>query len=572
MPLLLFLRQSQGGAAPPFPPSYDYYVNQASGSDGNNGLSPGAAFETLSAAQTAALAHGNGARIGLARGSEWREELELSSLSNVTVGAYGDGKIPILRGDDVLESGDFTNDVTHTNTWRVSWTPPDAIEGVAPNVFVDGVRLTRAASAAACDAAAGTYYSNNVVTVGVAQDVYIHPPGSTNPTSDGKVYEITRRNYAIRVGDGARITGLNVRRGCSFYGALFAGVDVDVRGCVVLDGAKHGLVVGSGLVEDTYIIGGDDSWVVWGGGTGAHIPAQAYTPSGSGLNMTWRRCVTMNNPATFAIPGSGGFHAHGVGADTYNTITYEDCQAYYGHAVFRGVDCQRVIVNRCLGYECSTFTGVGTATDPLEYICEDSELYRTFTGVASLYARMVTMSRGALTIRRLRSVYPNQSIVYHSGNEDLSVEITDSIIAVRNRDGTGVHGILMGEAGSTANIALVNRRNVFDGFSGSTVQRVFRLGAGTALTIDTEDNVFAAETDRFELLGGSHANVTNYRAANPTLDLNSVVGAPGWVDDPVNRDYSLDPEGAAAVLGAGQVGAFQHDGDYATLLAAAMAL
>lgn len=61
------------------------YVDSISGSDANDGLTPETALASLSAAQTAALAHGNGASIGLARGSHWREELDLTAIGGAVV-------------------------------------------------------------------------------------------------------------------------------------------------------------------------------------------------------------------------------------------------------------------------------------------------------------------------------------------------------------------------------------------------------------------------------------------------------------------------------------------------------
>jgi hypothetical protein len=69
-----------------------YYVDSVSGDDGNSGLAPDDAFETISALPTLSA----GMTIALAKGSHWREELVVDANS-VTVQAFGSGNDPILR-------------------------------------------------------------------------------------------------------------------------------------------------------------------------------------------------------------------------------------------------------------------------------------------------------------------------------------------------------------------------------------------------------------------------------------------------------------------------------------------
>lgn len=555
--------------------TYDYFVDSIHGNDSNDGRTSATAYATLTQAKAAAIFHGDGVRIGLARGSEWREELDLSTLDGVTVAAYGSGKLPIIRGDDVLESGDFTNDVTHTNTWRVSWTPTDNVPGVAPNVFVDGVRLARAVSAAACNSTAGSYYANNSYTPDVAQDVYIHPPSSTNPTTDGKTYEITRRDYALKVGGSCSIVNIKAMRASSYQGNIVAGLDTYVSGCVSLDGSKHGIYIESGLAEDTFMVRGDDWFDIWGGTT--HTPAITYTSQGAGHAMTWRRCVILNNPDTFG-GNTGGFYTHGVATDAYDSMLYEDCQVYYAYSAFRCADTAQITVRRCLGYEVASFTGRVSAREVTDYTCEDSEVFRqVVSGVASLDARVFQKARGSVVVRRMRAVFPNQAFVYHAGSESISVEVTDSIIATRNSEGAGIAGIGLSQASGAATVNLINRRNVFDGLgtlgAAPGSNRNYSIGSGATIsTLESEDNIFADAGDNFELSGSIYSSVAFYKAGQPTLDVNSVAAAPGFAGDIAARDYTYAGGSAAVALGAGQVDEFQHEGDYAALLAEALAL
>ncbi|MEO1281325.1 MAG: hypothetical protein AAFV69_06280, partial [Pseudomonadota bacterium] len=111
-----------------------------------------------------------------------------------------------------------------------------------PGLWVDDERMTHVASVAACDATPGTFHvlspSNQSATT-----IYVHPPGSTNPTTDAKTYEATTRKaglwfYATPY---AEVENIHARRNHCSYGAICLGRYNKARGCRTSDGNTHNL-------------------------------------------------------------------------------------------------------------------------------------------------------------------------------------------------------------------------------------------------------------------------------------------------------------------------------------------
>lgn len=95
------------GATPAFALNTTYFVDAASGSDGNAGTSQAAAWKTLAKVNTMTFAAGD--KILLRAGQQWVEQLKPrgSGVSGnpITVGSYGEGPRPIVDGRDVPGGG-----------------------------------------------------------------------------------------------------------------------------------------------------------------------------------------------------------------------------------------------------------------------------------------------------------------------------------------------------------------------------------------------------------------------------------------------------------------------------------
>ena len=111
-----------------------YYVSP-SGNDGANGTSTGSAWKTITRVNQATYGFQPGDRVLFQRGGTWRGELIMGSSGSaalpITVGAYGTGADPVIKGS-VLVSG-WTQH--QGNIWKAS-----VLEGRVDQVYVNGQR------------------------------------------------------------------------------------------------------------------------------------------------------------------------------------------------------------------------------------------------------------------------------------------------------------------------------------------------------------------------------------------------------------------------------------------------
>ncbi len=191
------------GSRPASASTFDYYIDSVAGSDSNTGRSEAQAWATIGKLTTAGVL-ANGVRIGLKRGGHWRETLDLSSYTGCTVGAYGSTSAarPKLNGSDIASAGAWSKTVGLTNVYQIAWSHSLDVAPSLLTVWVNGARLTFVTSQATCDATPGSFtYSGSVVGTSPIT-VYVNSTGSTNPGSDGKTYELTKRKRSLWLGPG----------------------------------------------------------------------------------------------------------------------------------------------------------------------------------------------------------------------------------------------------------------------------------------------------------------------------------------------------------------------------------
>lgn len=212
-------------------PAFDFYVDSVNGSDSNSGKSASSAFKTIG--KLPAL--GIGQKVGLARGSSWREQLSVSS-ADVTVAAYGAGNRPILDASDLIASNSWSKTAGLTNVYNTgtinfimggdatSWV--NVFETGAAGDNANGQFLKFVADQTTCDSTAGSYTIAGQSTAGgvpVSASIYIHATDSSDPRSNGYTYEFSNRRAALYFSTGAvrgRIIGIEGRKACSNSGAF----------------------------------------------------------------------------------------------------------------------------------------------------------------------------------------------------------------------------------------------------------------------------------------------------------------------------------------------------------------
>ena len=222
-----------------------FYVDSSAGSDTNDGLSRGLAKATVADVADYTVAAND--CIGLDDGSAWREKLTIATDYTKVV-AVGSGSAPELRCDDVLTNASFVKTVGRTNIYEYSLAVQTDANGAEwPGIWVDGTRLTFAANLATCDSTPGTFY-HGTVTDTTPITLYVHPPGSTDPTADGKVYEAPIRTAGVDTYSAqyATVSGIKARRNYSSYGSIVGGRYSLIKDCVVVDGNTHNMLVRAG--------------------------------------------------------------------------------------------------------------------------------------------------------------------------------------------------------------------------------------------------------------------------------------------------------------------------------------
>ena len=244
---------------------FDIWVDSVNGSDSNSGLSRNVPKQTIAAAQ--ALMSASRKRIGLAKGSHWREMLTIS-MADAVVGSYGgSGARPILNAKDIIVNADLAKTAARTNVYETA-TINFIMGGVAAawvNVFENGLFLRFVSDVATVDSTPGSYTVLSMTTGGgvpASAKIYIHATSSENPISNGKTYEFSNRRAGLyATGARTRITGIEARGASSNSGAFVldsgdaGGFLVD--DCLARDCNDHALFCTSGsrIRNSTFING-----------------------------------------------------------------------------------------------------------------------------------------------------------------------------------------------------------------------------------------------------------------------------------------------------------------------------
>lgn len=248
--------------------------------------------------------------------------------------AFGTG-VPILDGAVVIPNASFTASI-HADAAGVvyevqfsrdpngAWLPASYYMG-----FEAGVLWSRKTSVALCAAAPGSYYSAAPDPASGAATFYVHPFGSTNPISDGKLYEYTHYCAGIDRYDEDDLTiegPMRVRRYCGAYGVVTAGEDAEISNLVLEYGGKHHSVIKSGRWRRTIAWGRDKTRSVMSD-TGL-IPFVGYKPDATGMYLIAEDCMDLMPPGE--DDGRESLYSHGSTNDFTGTSTI---RRYIGRGV-----------------------------------------------------------------------------------------------------------------------------------------------------------------------------------------------------------------------------------------------
>lgn len=118
----------------------DYYVSP-NGNDSDNGTSPATAWKTIWRVNQSTYSYQPGDRILFERGGTWRGEVIMgvsgSQGQPITVGAYGTGNLPVIKGSELVTG--WTP--YQGNIWMATVATPNG--GPVEQVYVNGARMER---------------------------------------------------------------------------------------------------------------------------------------------------------------------------------------------------------------------------------------------------------------------------------------------------------------------------------------------------------------------------------------------------------------------------------------------
>lgn len=348
-----------------------YYVDQISGLDANAGTSTSAAWKTLNKVQTKAGGYAAGDIVLLKRGCTWRESLVFPTSgavgNTITIGAYGTGAKPIIRGDERIASTAWAADEGNPGVYKITHTWTEAAGTRVRGIWENGERLTpyedtqdgQVAGLAAVRANAGSSFHDKTTNT-----VYVHSAqADPNPATNGLTYDVATRPTPIDDGTHDYLVweNLDVRRGYSDLSAhIINGANNIVRYCDYYENANHhvSLFGATNLCHDCY---GQDcgggAFLVYNAVTGnvfrriRSIGTKAWTGSafqvhgggnGNTFEQSWLEQRVTQTTAVAAISSSDAAtnantwrhnHITGIWKYALNCSSGSDNSVFYGNVI-----------------------------------------------------------------------------------------------------------------------------------------------------------------------------------------------------------------------------------------------
>ncbi len=317
---------------PPEPPSitmpttFDVYIDSTAPNGGDGSF--GSPFNTLPTpvANTS---------YGIKRGSCFRAEFYGYEVNGLTIGVYGSGNRPIFDCADIASNANFSKTSGRTNIYQITWTnnfrPGNPCQH---SVWEDTKRLFRCVDLDQCDSIPGSYFVGTP-TNGGSDTIYVHPTGSGNPVSNSKVYEITKREGGIWVGDNSKVYSVHTKRNGLNDGSFRTGINAYAYDVIAEDGVKHNIYFEEGLAEYCtawkadfpQIFGGATMWICY---SGRNTPAL--------LNVTLKNCncIAQFNDSTDTLSGMIGLYSHRGGVSQYSKVIVDGGFWSGGSVTFSG--------------------------------------------------------------------------------------------------------------------------------------------------------------------------------------------------------------------------------------------
>lgn len=476
----------------------DWYVDSINGSDSNNGFTPSAAFATIAKLLTVLQA---GDVVGLVRGSKWNEQLTIA-VNNVKVLAVGNGQPPIFDSADVVLNASFTKTVGRTNLYQVTVTTNfTASEPQFVRVWEDSVGLPIATSEANCDATPRSYWVATHDAVSVT--VYVHASSSANVTTNGRLYEISKRTSGVYsfFASGTTVDGVTCKRPCGNGGGIKVGPFSTVSNCRVDDANKHnfhglrGTNFNNCIAFDAYYNSDSTAFVL-----------NDDTPSGQ--SSTFESCQAIMPRFNSLMTG---FYGHKNVSGSFGTVTFSNCSTLNCAIGFAFADSSRVVYNNCSGtdnrYDFSLANPGTYAIVGGNFISAQAS-----SGFINNVTSVITLS-----IAKVKSSKDDIQNAHVFASVASTISITDSIFISTKTTTTNQNTVYFSVGGGT----LYCRNNNYRAPGVTNGPYIYFLT--TTTTLDSDYNTFEEADMWFNVNGGNYGTLAAYQAGTGQ-DANSVVG------------------------------------------------
>jgi hypothetical protein len=367
----------------------------------------------------------------------------------------------------------------------------------APNGWIsaweDDARMTRAADLAACDSTAGSYYPS--AESGATITLYVHATGNGNPASNGKTYEYSARwgGLFARSATGLRVDGIKTQRNYQNDGSLVLGPFAEAHDCVAADGSKHNVLCDRGSA--LYDVVADESY--YGG-----QPSTMFvynTDVANGEDVLFERCEASNSAM---VVDAYGFYGHKNDSGEFGTVTFRDCVVENCGLAFDAAHVGTVVIDGATTSGCKLIlrpSGAGVGTWDVGGITHvgggdppnnDPLLRFETTDVVDLHDCDI------------EPAYSTAETVWVSAACTLTIR--DSVFACADTTGWPIFmQCSAGADGATLNF----QRNRYERY------RAWLYYLPADVTVTSDYNTFAAESDNFHLDGTTYNGLAAWQAA-----------------------------------------------------------
>lgn len=472
-----------------------FHADSIYGDDTKGGTSSALAKKTITG--LTAMAITKESVVGLRAGSTFTDKTIEPATGLKKLIGFGEGSLPLLECAPDLLPGAFAASAGNANTYELTLTR-EALTYVNDPQYTmweisGGVRkeLVPRTSIALVVANPGSVYF--VSRTGASSLTYVHPFGSTNPTSDGKTYKASTLKAGLGINgdsgattnpvfDGQYIEGIHASGQVDGHGSILSGDDATMKRCLASYGNKHSIIFKSGYAEDSIAYG-------WGSDpVGGCIPWTVFRFDAKGRKAHLTRCMSIT---TETEKTGTAFYCHGslAGGQDFDEIVLNQFVSVDIGGVTSSAKIQRYSDLLFVNLPGSVHPLEGVEARALQPLCEiDRLIFWAVRGTGFVVRRPTAVPAGSpstsniLTVRNsVLAEQPGSGTVSGtliSCDEPSTINIENNVFLSQNNRSISIAAAAGPGPGSTIT------RNIFLGNRLANPQGVSQYPMTAEMTVD----------------------------------------------------------------------------------------